>query len=176
MVLVAGTLRTWSVPLLALSVLIIAGCASTKMTVVRSPRSMPPRPAFDLDSAVLRVFQEHNQIRLEKGLSSLTLNAKLQKTAQAQADDQAKQRKMSHDGSDGSTPFERMERAGYTYNRAAENVAFGQYTVDELMEGWMNSPPHRKNILGGFTQVGVACAVAENGIPYWCVTFGLPKR
>jgi uncharacterized protein YkwD len=44
------------------------------------------------------------------------------------------------------------------------------------MKGWMDSPPHKRNILGSFSQIGVACATAEDGKRYWCVTFGLPAR
>ncbi len=45
-----------------------------------------------------------------------------------------------------------------------------------LMKGWMESPPHKRNILGSFSQIGVAYATAEDGKRYWCVTFGLPAR
>ena len=41
---------------------------------------------------------------------------------------------------------------------------------------WMDSPPHKRNIFGSFSQIGVACATGESGKRYWCVTFGLPNR
>jgi uncharacterized protein YkwD len=44
------------------------------------------------------------------------------------------------------------------------------------MKGWMNSPTHKANILGSFTQIGAAYATASDGTPFWCVTFGLPAR
>ena len=40
----------------------------------------------------------------------------------------------------------------------------------------MNSPHHKQNILGSYSQIGVACAIGESGKRYWCVTFGFPNR
>ena len=65
---------------------------------------------------------------------------------------------------------------GYPHRRAGENIAAGRFTVERLMKGWMDSTPHKRNILGSFSQIGVACATGESGKRYWCVTFGLPNR
>jgi uncharacterized protein YkwD len=83
--------------------------------------------------------------------------------------------KLSHEGSDGSKFNERIERQGYQSRRLGENVAAGQKTVDEVMREWMNSPHHRDNILGNFTEIGVAYATSDDGTRYWCTTFGLPR-
>ncbi len=85
-------------------------------------------------------------------------------------------KKMSHIGSKGSTSIDRIKATGYDYLRAGENVAFGRYSTDELMKGWLDSPSHKRNIVGAFSQIGVGCATAEDGKRYWCVTFGLPIR
>ena len=58
-------------------------------------------------------------------------------------------------GSDGSTPDRSDQGQGYRYRRAGENVAAGRFSVERLMKGWMDSPPHKRNILGGFSQIGV---------------------
>ena len=42
------------------------------------------------------------------------------------------------------------------------------------MTAWMNSPHHRENILGDYSEIGVARAEAADGVPYWCVEFGRP--
>ena len=42
------------------------------------------------------------------------------------------------------------------------------------MKGWMDSSHHKRNILGGFSQIGVGSAIDEDGKRYWCVNFGLP--
>ena len=61
--------------------------------------------------------------------------------------DLAKWDRISHYGSDGSNPWDRVKRAGYNAKLAAENVGTGQVTVDEVMKGWQNSPGHNKNLL-----------------------------
>ncbi len=149
-----------------------------------APRSpvVTPRPKAesvsspDADERVAAVVEAHSRDRKEAGLPPVMANARLQAAAQEHARDMAEHEKMNHKGSDGSSPFRRMERQGYRYRRAGENIAYGQPDVKTVMKVWMNSPPHKKNILGGFSQIGVGYATAEDGTPYWCVTFGFPLR
>ena len=58
--------------------------------------------------------------------------------------------------------------------KVAENVAGGPETPAAVLQGWMHSPPHRQNILGPFSDIGVAHATGADGRPYWCVVFGAP--
>ena len=129
----------------------------------------------ELNERVRAVVTAHNRERREAGLTALKLNAKLTAAARAHAADMAKRDKMSHTGGDGSTPFDRMKSAGYRYRRAAENIARGQFTTAKLMTMWMNSPPHKRNILGSYTEIGAACATDAAGQSYWCVDFGTPR-
>jgi len=116
----------------------------------------------------------HNREREKAGLSPLKPAAKLTEAAQAHAKDMASHEKMAHEGSDGSTPAQRVEKAGYPYQDTGENVAAGQTSVDEVMTSWMNSPGHKANILGDFTEIGVARVLGVDDRPYWCVNFGTP--
>ena len=50
----------------------------------------------------------------------------------------------------------------------------GYRDVADVMQGWMDSPPHKKNILGDFTEIGVARVVRQGRKPYWCADFGKP--
>lgn len=88
----------------------------------------------------------------------------------------ARRGKMSHRGSDGSTPFDRITQVGYQYWAAAENVAYGFDRVDEVMAGWMRSAGHRRNILGPYREIGVGHAVGTTGRSFWCVTFGTATK
>ena len=83
---------------------------------------------------------------------------------------------MSHQGSDGSTPADRVQKCGYDFLRIGENVAFGQDTPKEVVAEWLESPPHRKNILGNYTEIGASVCKSKRGKLYWCVEFGVPKR
>lgn len=120
------------------------------------------------------LLKAHNRERAGKKLAPMTLDPKLTAAAQVQADDMAKHAKMSHEGSDGSSPFDRIKRQEYRFESAAENVAEGQRTVEDAMRSWMNSPHHRDNILGKYTQAGFAVARDEDGTPYWCADFAAP--
>jgi len=154
----------------------VGGCASDRMISVRPPTIGRPVAKIDPEEAAVRLVQEHNQIRLREKLTSLSVSSRLDAAAKSHALEMAARGKTTHTGADGSSPAERVERAGYAYRRTAENVAAGQFSVEEVMSGWMNSPGHRKNILGSFSQIGTACATGEDGTTYWCVTFGTAKR
>jgi uncharacterized protein YkwD len=88
-----------------------------------------------------------NQYRKEKGLKALKLNAELSNAAKAHSRDLAKWDRISHYGSDGSNPWDRIKRVGYNARLAAENVGTGQVTIEEVVKGWKESPGHNKNLL-----------------------------
>ena len=88
-----------------------------------------------------------NQYRSEKGLKPLKLNATLTEAAKAHSRDLAKWDRISHYGSDGSNPWDRVKRAGYKPKLAAENVGTGQVSFDEVLVGWKESEGHNKNLL-----------------------------
>jgi len=88
-----------------------------------------------------------NAYRREKGLKPLKLNAALTEAAKAHSRDLAKWDRISHYGSDGSNPWDRVKRAGYNAKLAAENVGTGQASMEEVMKGWQASPGHNKNLL-----------------------------
>lgn len=88
-----------------------------------------------------------NAYRRQHGLKPLTLNAELTAAAKSHSRDLAKWDRISHFGSDGSNPWDRVKRAGYNPRVAAENVGTGQTTFPEVLKGWEQSPGHNKNLL-----------------------------
>jgi len=88
-----------------------------------------------------------NNYRRSKGLKPLKLDAELTTAARAHAQDLAKWDRISHYGSDGSNPWDRVKRAGYNAKLAAENVGTGQASFEEVLKGWQTSPGHNKNLL-----------------------------
>jgi uncharacterized protein YkwD len=88
-----------------------------------------------------------NAYRKQHGLKPLNLNAALTEAAKLHARDLAKWDRISHYGSDGSNPWDRVKRVGYKAKVAAENVGTGQVTVEEVLKGWEASPGHNKNLL-----------------------------
>ena len=88
-----------------------------------------------------------NAYRKEKGLKPLKLNTALTEAAKNHSRDLAKWDRISHYGSDGSNPWDRVKRVGYNAKLAAENVGTGQASIDEVMKGWQSSAGHNKNLL-----------------------------
>lgn len=88
-----------------------------------------------------------NQYRYENGLKPLKLNAQLTEAAKDHSRDLSKWDRISHYGSDGSNPWDRVKRTGYKARLAAENVGTGQVSFEEVLKGWKESPGHNKNLL-----------------------------
>jgi uncharacterized protein YkwD len=109
----------------------------------------------------------------------LALESRLTEAARTQARDMAKHNTLDHTGSDGSTPDQRVSRAGYKWRAAGENIASGPTTPEEVMEGWLASPGHCENIMSPrFKEMGIAWVVdpkSESGV-YWAQVFGTRKE
>lgn len=98
-----------------------------------------------------------NQYRADNKLKPLKLNAELTEAAKAHSRDLSKWDRISHYGSDGSNPWDRVKRTGYKARLAAENVGTGQVDIDEVIRGWRASPGHNKNLLlPDATEMGLA--------------------
>ncbi|TMW56082.1 hypothetical protein Poli38472_008730 [Pythium oligandrum] len=115
-----------------------------------------------------------NAERAKAGLKPYCYNSKLNTAAQKHSEDQARNKKMTHDGSDGADMAKRASREGYKWQGLGENVAAGQQTVADVMKSWMNSPGHKANIMGGSTHFGMGYAKGGN-TPYWTQSFGSGK-
>ena len=101
--------------------------------------------ATSLDPAFARDII--NQYRAEHGLKPLKLNAELTAAAKTHSRDLSKWDRISHYGSDGSNPWDRVKRSGFNARLAAENVGTGQANIEEVFKGWQESPGHNKNLL-----------------------------
>ena len=116
-----------------------------------------------------------NAVRQDNGLAPLTLDERLTQAARLHNHDMADNGFISHTGSDGSDPGQRMLRACYTWNAYGEIIGAGYTTVQAMMDGWMNSSGHRAIILSSaYTDFGVSY-VDQPGSPYryyWTVDFG----
>ncbi|MEU2392277.1 CAP domain-containing protein [Streptomyces sp. NPDC007369] len=133
----------------------------------------PKTAAAPASGATAEVLALVNQERAAVGCPALTLNAKLTAAAQSHSQDMAAHANMSHTGSDGSDPGQRITRAGYTWRTYGENVAYGYSTPAAVMEGWMNSPGHKRNILDcSFKEIGIGYAQPNH---YWTQDFGAAR-
>ncbi|MCK5549712.1 MAG: CAP domain-containing protein [Hyphomicrobiaceae bacterium] len=118
-----------------------------------------------------------NQYRRDKDLKPLKINAELTAAAKSHSRDLAKWDRISHYGSDGSNPWDRVKRTGYRARLAAENVGTGQVDFNEVMRGWRESPGHNKNLLlADATHMGIALVQDPKSEfkTFWTLVVGAP--
>jgi uncharacterized protein YkwD len=116
-----------------------------------------------------------NAERGRAGLAPLVRATELDSAAQKHSQSMADNGFFSHTGLDGSSPFDRMRREGYSFVNAGENIAAGFPAPQAVMDAWMNSPGHRSNILqAAFTEIGIGIAArtGTSGPIYWTQDFG----
>ena len=127
---------------------------------------------IDIDVFKDEVIDLVNKERKKEGISPLKYNSLLEQTAQQHSEDMALNDFFDHTNLKGESPFDRMRNNGIDYFSAGENIACGQSSPQEVMESWMNSDGHRKNILNAsYNQIGVGIAINEYGVIYWTQNF-----
>ncbi|MFB6466917.1 CAP domain-containing protein [Cytobacillus sp. Hz8] len=109
-----------------------------------------------VSQAAQQVINLTNAERRKNGLPDLKLDTQLNGVAQRKSDDMQQNNYFSHTSPTYGSPFDMMRDFGVTYKSAGENIAQGQRTSQEVVNSWMKSEGHRKNILNrNFTHIGV---------------------
>ena len=111
-----------------------------------------------------------NAERTSRGLAALRANGRLRNAAVAHSRDMVANHYFAHEDQSGGGPEDRIAHAGYLPRYGpwviGENIAWGTdylSTPREIMRAWMNSPPHRHNVLySDFREIGVGIAL---GVP-----------
>lgn len=138
----------------------------------------PPREPTAV-SEVQAVVNLVNAERVARGIAPVGYHEQLAQAARAHAADQFHRdclTQLSHTGTDGSSPGDRVARTGLRVRTWGENVACGQRTPEQVMTAWMNSSGHRRNILSAsFTHIGVSVSRDSDGRLYWVQVFGTPR-
>ena len=120
----------------------------------------------DYASEVLTIL---NRERTKAGLEPLKGNDTLNEVAKLRAKEITE--KFSHTRPDGSDCFTAINGFDLNYKMLGENIAYGYQNPTDVMDGWMNSPGHRENILKeDYDSVGIAC-YNYNGVLYWVQFF-----
>lgn len=125
------------------------------MTLYRALQNDPCEASskYEIQSSVCRLV---NRERKRKEAEPLVLDRELSRVAQKHAEDMVKRGYFSHESPEGGTMSTRLKDAEISYGYAGENIAKGYATPREVMEGWMDSPGHRRNILyKPFRKIGI---------------------
>jgi uncharacterized protein YkwD len=143
---------------------------TAKPTTTKAPTTTASSGGGGNQAVEQRVIELTNDARRQAGCPALAHNDKLRLAAYLHSKDMSDNDYFSHTGLDGSSPWERMARQGYS-GGAAENIAWGYRTPEAVVQGWMNSSGHRANILN--------CSLTEIGVGfhnyYWTQNFGIPR-
>lgn len=138
-------------------------------------------PAPQTLSVVDQIVSLSNEFRRQNGLPPLTLNPLLTLAAQTQSQNMALQDYFDHISSTGVTPGQRATAAGYRWSRVAENIGAGYTTAAGVVQGWIDSPGHRANLLDPkVKEIGVGYFFLANDTGsvnwnhYWTQVLGAP--
>lgn len=103
------------------------------------------------------IFQLTNGIRQQFGLPPVKENPLLNQAAQHKAEDMLENSYFSHYSPTGISPWYWIEKAGYDYYYAGENLAMNFLDSEEVVRGWLNSPTHKDNLINAnYQEMGIA--------------------
>lgn len=146
-----------------------ATAAATSAPVRTATTQAPRREVLRAVGPVTAVVAATNTERKSAGCPALKHDPRLTAAAQKHAADMANRRYFSHTSKDGRTFDARIRAEGYR-SPGGENIARGQATEAEVVEDWMESPGHRRNIENcSFRTIGVGHDPDGN---YWVQEFG----
>jgi len=108
----------------------------------------------------------------------VALSGTLGGVAYGHATDMAVHGYFEHQDRTGQSPAERVRAVGYREKLVGENIAYGPRSVEEVVQGWLDSPDHCENIMDPrFAEMGIASAVGRttrHGL-YWVQVLAEPR-
>lgn len=155
--------------------LLLVGCDTTAPTETEAPGLVTISPSSPVDQAIVDLT---NQERIRQGLATLRMEERLSQAARLHAEQLVRAGHLDHVLPDAQypRPEDRLAAAGYPWQAYGENLAFGYPDARSAVDGWMNSPGHRANIVGtAFTEIGAGHARDANGRIYYAQVFGRPR-
>ena len=148
----------------------------------------------DIEEITQLIFEKTNRLRVAKGLKPYKALDSLNQLAQYHSDNMVAKNFYSHIDPDGLTPVTRAEKLNIqpwrtvdnTFIGIAENIAqvpwfqnvsscgdtrSSEALAECMVEGWKNSPPHYKNIMGEYIYLGVGIQFDIKGVGYGTQVF-----
>lgn len=152
------------------------GTTDTETPDIEVPDPEAPKPPVTQKpeqgtlSYAEQVVKLVNEERSKAGLPALNVMTDLTAAANVRAVE-IKQ-SFSHTRPNGSSFSTAIKEQGVSFRGSGENIAWGQKTPQQVMNGWMNSDGHRANILNkNFKNIGVGYYQDEKGTNYWVQLF-----
>lgn len=148
---------------LGLESIVVAPPPQSPTTPQSRPVQFPPNLAAEVDpQAEIQMLDLLNRERSLNGLGPLLMDDRLREAARGHSLEMFRLSYFAHESPAAGSPFERMQRVGARFQAGGENLAYAP-GVETAHRGLMNSPEHRKNILGPqFRRVGIGVARASS--------------
>jgi hypothetical protein len=122
--------------------------------------------ALFADLNAQKIIALTNDIRQQYGLSLLKENPLLDAAAKQKAEDMFQNNYFSHFSPTGVSPWYWINKSGYNYHYAGENLAMNFIDSEEVVKAWLNSPGHRENLLNkNYQDIGIAVLPADFSKP-----------
>lgn len=153
-----------------------SGCKKSGSIKTKVEKAEGAKKESGVDSVCTEVLECINDYRAENGLSALTFDETLLKAAQLRAAEITEN--YSHDRPDGTSCFTVLDEVGFSYWTVGENIAWTEGTLSTpatVSRSWINSEPHRKNILNDNFEVTGIAAVRVGKTTYWVQLFAKKK-
>ena len=164
--------------LVGLALALLAGCAASPPArgVAFDGRPLPQVYRIgpgDSNRIPFRMLDSVNALRQAAGVQPVSLNSRLNAAAATHSRDMALQNRPWHFGSDGSSPLDRVRRAGYDRAMLGENISETYETELETLAAWMEQPDTRDVILHpSANDMGFAWHQEGNGKIWWTLLMG----
>ena len=164
--------------ILALAGLALTACAPRNPGPQLGPDGLPIPVAYTINSAEAaaipdRVLGQVNTLRAGSGATPLRLDPALSAAAAAQSRDMAAQNRAWHFGSDGSSPLDRAQRAGYVGHLVGENISESYENDIATLQAWMEERDTRDVIMDpSATTLGVAWYQEPSRKIWWTLVTG----
>jgi uncharacterized protein YkwD len=175
---------SWDTPATPLPVL-PAAPAIARAVPPKEARAPLPTPALS-PALATRALQLVNDVRargthcgdeLFGPAPPVTLSGTLANVALGHANDMAEKNYFEHVDPAGQSPADRVRAVGYSEKLVGENIAYGPKSVDEVVQGWLDSPGHCENIMDPrFVEMGIGLAPGhvKRGL-YWVQVLAEPR-
>lgn len=156
----------------------LSACAVPDRTQQLGPDGKPLPKVYriknsDVAKIQFRMLDSINALRNAAGLGPVELNAQLNAAAATHSRDMSIQNRAWHFGSDGSSPLDRVRRAGYAGPTLGENISESYETEMETLAAWMEDPGPRAVILEpSAVNMGFAWFQEANGKIWWTLVMG----
>lgn len=155
---------------------ILAACAAPEPQV--GPDGQPLPKVYNISAAdtsriQFRMLDGINALRADAGAQPVAFNSQLNASAKSHSQDMSQQNRPWHFSADGTSPIDRVARAGYTGQLIGENISETYETELETLSAWMDDPNSRAVIMDPrANEIGFSWYQEPAGRIWWTLVVG----